>query len=157
LEGFYEALEKIWQPLNQYVHNNRHNRTVWICGHSLGGALATLTASRITFDGLYTYGCPRVGDTKFATAMDKNKNSIHRFVNYVDIVPAVPGPIFYTHCGTLQYFTGANKLLSDPPWWRQYSPKKLLTSVNLFKDISYHDSSKYVTKLKYNLGIIKEI
>ena len=40
---------------------------MWLCGHSLGGALVTLAAARLLREGLsphglYTYGHPRVGD-----------------------------------------------------------------------------------------------
>lgn len=51
---------------------------VYVTGHSLGGAIATLTAARMIEEGrttpeqlkLYTFGSPRVGDLDFARSVD---------------------------------------------------------------------------------------
>ncbi|KAH7059638.1 hypothetical protein BKA57DRAFT_385889, partial [Linnemannia elongata] len=49
----------------------------YICGHSLGGALATIFLAKMVecnsplldiFSGLYTFGCPRLGDKDFSHA-----------------------------------------------------------------------------------------
>lgn len=52
---------------------------VWVTGHSLGGALASIAASEMIARGevdasrvqLYTFGQPRTGDVDFAAAHDK--------------------------------------------------------------------------------------
>jgi triacylglycerol lipase len=102
-DGFYKALRKVWgvtlangEVLPRRLVN-RGSKTIWITGHSLGGALAELCAaqamfvSRIPVQGVYTFGQPRVGDKNFAAAVNEKLGSgIYRFVNDRDIVPRVP-------------------------------------------------------------------
>ena len=74
---------------------------VWVTGHSLGAALATLATIRLTNDGipvngLYTYGCPRVGEVKFRSLFEENVTArAYRLVNNNDIVARIPIPGFF--------------------------------------------------------------
>ena len=65
------------------------------------------------FNGLYTYGQPRVGDPDFCGNCDTHfGDQYFRFVNNLDIVtrvpladlPALPWPETYAHAGRLLYF-----------------------------------------------------
>ena len=100
--GFKEALEEVWPDLLPYIRK-LHDKgcKIWITSHSLGGALATLFASRYgNAQGVYTFGSPRVGNEVF------NKNfeaKIYRIVNNDDIVPRVPPPGKYVHVGKLKF------------------------------------------------------
>ncbi len=49
----------------------KDRRPLLFCGHSLGGALATLAASVYPPDITLTYGSPRVGDRAFAETLPK--------------------------------------------------------------------------------------
>ena len=102
-DGFYSALRKVWGvtlPKGEVLPKrlvNRGNKTIWITGHSLGGALAELCAAQAMFvshipvQGVYTFGQPRVGNKDFAAAVNEKLGSgIFRFVNDRDIVPRVP-------------------------------------------------------------------
>lgn len=77
--------------------------SVTVCGHSLGGALATLlaldVAANTAFTGpaVYTYGSPRTGDSLFAATFDQVVKNSWRVANRVDIVPALPPPLDYEH------------------------------------------------------------
>lgn len=91
-EGFKAALDQVWQPLHAIVKEMRREnprRALWITGHSLGGALATLAAGRWGTEsaGLYTYGCPLVGDEVFSRDFIV---PAHRFVHQTDLVTEVP-------------------------------------------------------------------
>ncbi len=75
---------------------------IFITGHSLGGALATLATSHIIklisdnkisakLPILYTFASPRVGDSVFASNFSKLEEC-YRIANSEDIVPNIPIP-----------------------------------------------------------------
>jgi hypothetical protein len=76
-----------------------------ICGHSLGGALATLLALDAAANGplpfdtptVYTYASPKTGDPLFVTTYDHVVPNTTRIANRVDLVPKLPLPPLYDH------------------------------------------------------------
>ena len=100
--GFKEALDEVWPDLLPYIRG-LHNKgcKIWITGHSLGGALATLFASQYnSAQGVYTFGSPRVGNKVFKEHFEVK---IYRFVNNDDVVPWVPPAGKYVHVGELKF------------------------------------------------------
>ena len=85
-------------------------RKIWLTGHSLGGALATLCAYRlhkqgVPVRGVITIGSPRVGNPAFANdfnSMFGAKST--RWVDDDDFVTQIPpelgGPLEYRHVGS---------------------------------------------------------
>ncbi|HTY34069.1 lipase family protein [Mycobacterium sp.] len=77
--------------------------SVTLCGHSLGGALATLLAldmaanTKFTVAAVYTYGSPRTGDSLFARSYDQAVKNSWRIANRLDVITALPPPIDYEH------------------------------------------------------------
>lgn len=75
-KGFKTAADSVYQHVVRYIKNVATDKSrLFVCGHSLGGALAQLTASRLAADsslpplrGVFTYGAPRLGDGEFANA-----------------------------------------------------------------------------------------
>lgn len=71
---------------------------VFVTGHSLGGALATIAALHIhkltSFKCpiLYTFASPRVGDPRFAKNFDIPEWQCYRVANTEDIVQMIPAP-----------------------------------------------------------------
>lgn len=124
-EGFLTALQLIWGELWQYLRSERHGRPLWITGHSLGGALAILTAARLRLEkdepvhGVYTFGQPRVGDREFAKNFDAALRShTFRYVNNNDIVPRVPfRAMHYSHVGEFRYFDEYGVQRDNLEWW----------------------------------------
>jgi len=100
--GFKKALEEIWCDLFSHIGKlNEKGCKIWMTGHSLGAALATLSAGRFdAVQGVYTFGSPRVGNEAFKENFD---TKIYRFVNNSDIVPRVPPPGKYDHVGLLKF------------------------------------------------------
>jgi hypothetical protein len=90
--------------------------SVTVCGHSLGGALATLLALDLAANTVfsqpvvYTYGSPRTGDSLFVSTFDQVVKNSYRIENRVDIVPKLPPPPAYRHV--------------DPPY--ELTPVRLL-------------------------------
>lgn len=93
--GFKDALHEVWGNMRVTFKRFQDNKqSVWFCGHSLGGALATLAVAEFVgnekgnINGLYTIGQPRVGNSKFAGHFDVAVGDrCFRFVNNNDIDP----------------------------------------------------------------------
>lgn len=82
---------------------------LYITGHSLGGALATIATQRLEqvftdqIAACYTFGSPRVGNDDYDKSI---KASIYRVVNSIDIVTLIPLlTMGYTHIGDTRYLT----------------------------------------------------
>lgn len=130
--GFYGALSSIWNDIVKEVNLLRtNNQSIWITGHSLGGAIAVLAAAtfemqtpRIGISGVYTFGQPRIGNHEFSRNYNKTlKKRTFRFVNNNDVVTRVPPQIFgYSHVGKLKYFDSDGKMHNDGSlsWWAKF-------------------------------------
>jgi hypothetical protein len=107
--GFLRAFAEVSGQLDLLLKAKPPGQKVWLTGHSLGGALATLAAAHLGRDavqGLYTYGCPRVGDAKFAIVLPESSH--FRFVHRQDwVVEQPPQFLGYVHAGTLRQVPGA--------------------------------------------------
>ena len=108
--GFLAALDAVWQPLERHLRS-LGPRTIWMTGHSLGAALATLAARRWiggggAVAGVYTVGSPRVGDRDFAAGFDRAfPGRCFRYANGVDSVTDLPFARWgYTHVGEERRF-----------------------------------------------------
>lgn len=96
--GFARALENTWNELEATIleFSSHGERPVFVTGHSLGAALATLTASRlwergVVVEGAYLFSSPRVGNIDFAREMGRRLGTrTFRFVNHEDIIPRLP-------------------------------------------------------------------
>jgi triacylglycerol lipase len=126
--GFYNALSAIYQGVRQEVRGRRkNNQKVFLTGHSLGGALATLCAYRfqkvggVPMAGVYVFGSPRVGDIGFANQYNNLlKDKTFRWVKNLDFaskLPVAAGPPLPTtqfhHVGGLNFITGKGKFEMD--------------------------------------------
>ena len=109
--GFHNYVDHIWSPALEHGQKaKREFKNIWITGHSLGAAMATLLAERFarlntcqTPAALFTYGSPRVGNRKFINYFNSLSFTHHRWVNDGDIVTKVPiAPLFY-HCGIMHH------------------------------------------------------
>jgi len=95
--GFKKAFEAVRLEIEEYLEKGKENEEaiqnwpLFITGHNLGGALATIAAKRLRTRGVipacYTFGSPRVGDDKWITGID---SPIYRIVNAADCVPNLP-------------------------------------------------------------------
>lgn len=118
--GFQNELEKLWPQLEKLI--DRHTQApikFFITGHSLGGAMATIAASRCkdSVTALFTYGSPRVGNRTF---IDNFKNVKHyRHVNNNDIVTGVPFWLMgYRHHSEARYINFYGNIRKVTPWQR---------------------------------------
>lgn len=108
--GFKKAFDSVWDELSKII-DGLGDRSIWITGHSLGGALAVLTASRITAKGCYTFGSPRVASKKFNKAI---LTPIYRVARSNDIVTRIPTPPVYWHHGDTYFITNKQQIVVNP-------------------------------------------
>lgn len=164
--GFIHALTDVWNEIEDELEKLRDNeQTIWITGHSLGGALATLAAASLEFrnqpvniSGLYTFGSPRVGSREFASQFDNNcKTKTFRFVNNNDVVTRVPTGFRFSHVGTMMYFNDSQLCPDyDESWWKVYwdrirSRFSNFFHLNIFDGISDHAIQEYISKIEQHL------
>jgi Lipase (class 3) len=97
---------------------NQATNSLTICGHSLGGALATLLALDVAANTnfknptVYTYASPRTGEPLFVSTYNRAVGNTCRIANRVDLVPKLPLPPVYDHVTEL-YELNSVKLI--PP------------------------------------------
>ena len=103
--GFAGALERVWPQIEGPLA--ALDLPVLYTGHGLGGALATLAASRRPPETLYTFGAPRAGDKAFATTLART--AAYRYVNCCDAVALLP-PAVYQPAGRLRYIDSDGRL-----------------------------------------------
>lgn len=116
--GFWDATSLFWPDVQRHVLDAAAGgRRIWLTGHSLGGAMATLAASRLlcenerAIDGLCTFGQPPVGGGKFRRTCDRVLGQRYlRIVNHTD---SVVGGGFFSHAGRLWYFDTSGTLHLD--------------------------------------------
>ncbi len=139
--GFYDALSKVWHVVDALLRrlDPQGRKAVFLTGHSLGAALATLAAARWHDIGrhvnaVYTFGQPRTGDHAFA----RNFNfafmpTTFRIVNQNDLVTRIPPRSFgYSHLGTFKYITSDGQLVSDIQWWQRFLDGWKVAMENVF-------------------------
>ena len=109
-QGFREALDAIWVPISNAIEALPDGTPVIYTGHSLGGAVATLAASRRPPAVTYTFGSPRAGDAAFGSTVPVD--SLFRIVNNRDVITELP--IGLGHVGQLHYITHNGQIRVNP-------------------------------------------
>lgn len=96
--GFWIAYESVRSELREVVRlilDENPGVSVYMTGHSMGGALAVLGAYDLAVNfnmkvNMYSFGGPRVGNPSFRHLYDKSVPTSYRVVMDGDIVPGVP-------------------------------------------------------------------
>ena len=141
-QGFEDAAAAVWGEVGGRLSQARAaGQPIVLTGHSLGGALAAVTAERAVRElglrptAIYTYGMPRTGGASFAQSYNSNLGATtYRMVYGNDIVTGIPPmALRYAHvgrrlhCGRHGTFDPAN-LDPLPGTEDADAPKPLLTA-----------------------------
>tara|TARA_R110000764_G_scaffold22158_1_gene55532 strand:+ start:722 stop:1504 length:783 start_codon:yes stop_codon:yes gene_type:complete len=118
--GFKDEIDELWEEVTKELLRNSKLKTpreVYFCGHSLGGAMATIAATRYPLaTALFTFGSPRVGGKTF---VDTCCVPHYRFVNNNDLVAKVPPAILgFKHDGVEMYLNSNGKLALGYTFWQ---------------------------------------
>ncbi len=163
--GCSEALDDVWDDIVRLLPQFQDkNQPIFLTGHSMGGTLATMTAIRLGekyyqhIRGIYTFGCPRMGDSKFVENYDKIFNDrTFRIVNHRDIVTRLaPRSFGYQHVSGCWFFDSEGKLHNDIRYWQQFletvkgTREEFLNVVSLVED---HNLDEYKKNVLLNFDV----
>ena len=160
-QGFKEEVDKVYEDILKLVeqhHQKPTTKKIWVCGHSLGGAMATILAQRLEHKGgfdvdtLFTYGSPRAGGPKFSAWCNKHLKH-QRFVNNNDVVPCVPTVFRWRHTGQCNYIKSTGEVSNLGRWSSERIRDKgwsLLSSIfkGRFDLVADHNIDDYIMHLE---------
>jgi len=127
--GFWNSVEDIWNPIDTKVRDlqQQRKRPIFLTGHSLGGAMATIAAARFIhedkpFTNVYTFGQPRAMTRDTARIFNSEcKSRFYRFHNNNDIVTRVPARLMgYSHVGSYLYISEEGNIYREPGYWFKF-------------------------------------
>ncbi len=131
---------------------------IYVTGHSLGGALATLCAldlwHLLNEEGIvgvpitmYNFGSPRVGTPRFVTSYNKKVTDSWRIVNDVDIVTTVPPRLGffrhwlgYRHVSHFMFMTNEGNFDATRTDREELKPEHLNDMVHLLASAFNHEA-----------------
>jgi len=112
--GFKGEINKLWPSISAALADNPGN--LYVTGHSLGAAMATIAASRMQdrVTALITFGSPRVGNAEFVKSVTVEH---YRVQNNCDDVTKVPFMLMgFDHHGTHKYMNFHGEFRDLTPW-----------------------------------------
>lgn len=127
--GFWHSLHDVWTPLYDHYQElrSKKKRPLFLTGHSLGGAMATVGAAKLIhedrpFTSVYTFGQPRAVTHDTARIFNVEASGRYfRFQNNNDMVTRVPGRLMgYSHVGSCLYISEEKKIHKDPGFWFRF-------------------------------------
>lgn len=113
--GFKGEINKVWPAITKSLADID---AVYVTGHSLGAAMATIATSRMQTKviALVTFGSPRVGNAEFVKSVAVDH---YRVQNNCDDVTKVPFRLMgFDHHGTHKYMNFHGEFRDLTPWQR---------------------------------------
>lgn len=132
--GFHRSCNDVWDHLDERYQSLREEdkkakryRPLFLTGHSLGGAMATVAAAKLVledrpFSSVYTYGQPRAVKRDTAQFLSRECGArYYRFQNNQDLVTRVPSRLMgYSHVGSCLYIDADGTIQTDPGFWFRF-------------------------------------
>lgn len=146
--GFKDELNKLWPAITIAIANID---TLYVTGHSLGAAMATIAASRMQTKviALVTFGSPRAGNQEFVNSLTVTH---YRVQNNCDDVTKVPFKLMgFAHHGTHKYMNFTGEFRNLTPWQQvkdmARSRLKARAKGQKFIGVFDHMMENYIAKL----------
>lgn len=134
--GFADATLEIWKELKPIMEQLGPGKSIWLTGHSLGGAIAVLLA--ILLEGIernakfiVTFGQPMLGTNRDGIDMWNRRLPLFRCWREKDMVPTIPPSCW--HFGRLLHLSKDGAVL-----------KKVLKSPTVQLGLSHHQMDLYM-------------
>jgi triacylglycerol lipase len=146
--GFKGEINKLWPAIEKAVSNID---SLYVAGHSLGAAMATIAAGRMQSKvlALITFGSPRVGNKEYVNSLTVKH---YRVQNNCDDVTKVPFLLMgFKHHGTHIYMNYYGAFRNLTPWQQikdmVRSRVKAYTKGQKFLGAYDHMMDSYIAKL----------
>jgi len=147
--GFKTEINKLWPTLEKAVAGID---SLYVTGHSLGAAMATIAAGRMQSKvlALVTFGSPKVGNKEYVNCLTVTH---YRVQNNCDAVTKVPFSLMgFTHHGTHVYMDYHGEFKNLTPWQQvkdmARSRAKALAKWQKFLGAYDHLMANYIAKLE---------
>lgn len=129
--GFVEEFCDLWMPIHEQISISDK---VYITGHSLGGAIATLLAMALKAhfqinSNVVTFGSPRVLDEAGAEEYNRLVPNTIRVVHKLDLVPRIP-KLGYQHVSQELHLDDSGRKLLNHDHWLMYLLKILRSDLD---------------------------
>ena len=127
--GFWNSVEDVWKPINDKFRDlqQQRKRPLFITGHSLGGAMATIAAAKLIhedkpFTSVYTFGQPRALTRETGLIFNAEcRSRFFRFHNNNDIVTRAPARLMgYSHVGSYLYISDEKEICREAGFWFKF-------------------------------------
>ncbi|MBO6549567.1 MAG: lipase family protein [Rhizobiales bacterium] len=149
-KGFTTHYENIKEKLEAILANsNAGNKSLWLTGHSLGGAIATIAAAELkseySISAIHTFGQPRVGFEGLKSFVEENyADNFFRFVNQDDPIVLLPwkGARDWQEVGQLIHMSGTASI--TPSFQKSGSPSSMSPA-------EFQNLLRTITKFKQGL------
>ena len=121
-EGFAVALAFVWLDIWNYIKERRNGRALWVTGHSLGAALATLAVAKLRLErdeavnGLYTFGAPRADQVR-ASSTSTSRRTPSGTSTIKTSSRASLRLMQYSHVGSFRWFDELGVQQDQADWW----------------------------------------
>jgi predicted lipase len=117
--GFHDEYDVVWRTVRE---NLSYGKPVYVTGHSLGGAIATLLATSIKhhYDitpKVATFGSPTVAEPAYAQFFDDYIESSIRVVHAWDIVPRWPRGRTWLHVSKELHLSDTGRRIPAVEGW----------------------------------------
>lgn len=149
--GFIQAYKSVRALVHEFYTLYKDKiKVINVCGHSLGGSLATLCAIDLQYNfdkpvNAYVSGNPMVGNSAFRDSYNKRVPNTYRTYLKRDLVPLMPPQWFekivyggYVHCGIANPIGPGNILTGIINWI-----KRRFKSENVLADLTNHSIILY--------------
>ncbi|MEB3200389.1 MAG: lipase family protein [Synechococcaceae cyanobacterium] len=150
--GFLHSVLDLWEPVQDRFRelHQQHPRGLFLTGHSLGGAMATVAGALLLHHGIpftaaYTFGQPRALTADSARHYHRVAGSrTFRFQNNNDLISRAPTRLLgFTHVGTLLSICDRGLIHREAPPRRRRQPLRDLRRLGL-EAVRQHGMDRYL-------------
>ena len=149
-KGFINAYKSVRAQVHKFIKKHEKIKKIFVCGHSLGGALATLCAIDIQYNfnpisiECYPSGNPKVGNKAFVKSYNKRVPNTIRTYMRTDLVPNMPPSWLqvmydkYYHAGKKNAIGNRNVFIGIKNWF-----KRKFKTKNFAAELTNHSIALY--------------